>query len=105
MSKYPTPVYFGHTSGYKLHVYHGPTQYDLALPELQKLRADVLDLIHMIHAVLTPHQATKCLKEDCAVVFLNHSEFLQQCTLSANPLFLSRRLDSCEAHVTFMILW
>ena len=81
MAKYPTPIYFGCTSGYELHVYRSHTHYGTNLHKLQKLRADALNLMHALHAVLTPHQAAGCLDNDiqvycidgntCTSVYLN----------------------------------
>ena len=71
MAKYPVPIYFRRTSGYELHVYRGHTRYGTNLPELQKLRADALNLMHALHVVLTPHQAAECLDDDIQVYFID----------------------------------
>ena len=97
MAKYPTPIYFGQTSGYELHIYRGHTRYGTSPPELRKLWADALNLMHVLHLVLTPHWATKCLDDDiqvyfidgntCTSVYLNRGEFFQQHAPTVNPLF------------------
>ena len=94
LTRYPPSVYFSRTPTYELHVYHTNTDYCLYITNLRRFQADVYNLIHAVHAVLTLDQSAECTKEGLLVMAYNSTtcaiyrgEFFQQCTPSANPFF------------------
>ncbi|KAF8546147.1 hypothetical protein OG21DRAFT_1585441 [Imleria badia] len=74
LMKFLPLVYFGQTAAYELHVFCGHTDYALKFPDLRELRGNMLDLIHSIHAVLTPQQSVDCMKPDKEVYLINGNQ-------------------------------
>ena len=97
LTRYPPAVYFSRMPAYKLHVYHADTDYRLHITDLRLFQADVYNLIHAVHTLLTPDQSAECAKEDllvmaydgttCAPTFVYRGKFFQQCAPSTNPFF------------------
>ena len=94
---YLPSIYFGCTPVYELWVFHTHIDYLHLLPELCKFRTDAYNLLHAVHAILTPQQAAECQEDKvyillldgttCTPAYVHHGEFLQQCASTANPLF------------------
>ena len=95
--RYPPSIYFGRTPVYELWVFRAHIDYLRLLPKLRRFRTDAYNLLHTIHAVLTPQQAAECQEDEvyillldgttCTPAYIHRGEFLQQRAPTANPLF------------------
>ena len=113
ITSYPPSVYFGRTTAYKLHMYCADMDYHACIKDLHCFHADMYNLLHTLHAILTLEQSTECMKSDMLLlafdgvisvpVFVHQGEFFQQCMPSANPFLTLEETGFTQS--TCRLLW